>query len=106
MIVNGTVEFVGSDRRRAAGAIMSVMSSSATAPLTLSATDGGGHRVLLDYRAEHPPEGAVVNVAIVERGLDSEIARVRTPGGRFGRTTSYAPSRRRAWTPSGARCSW
>lgn len=80
MIVNGTVEFVGSDRRRAAGAIMSAVSSSATAPLTLSTTGGGDHRVLLDYRAEHPPEGAVVNVAIVERGLDSEIARGENAG--------------------------
>ncbi|MEU8183765.1 DUF1223 domain-containing protein [Micromonospora sp. NPDC049047] len=80
MVVNGTVEFVGSDRRRAAGAIMSAMSASATAPLTLSRADADGHRVRLDYRVEHPPAGAVLNVAIVERGLDSEIARGENAG--------------------------
>jgi hypothetical protein len=80
MVVNGSVEFVGSDRRRAAGAIMSAMASRATTPLALSVADLGTDRVTLDYRAQRPPAGAVLNVALVERGLDSEIARGENAG--------------------------
>ncbi|MGC4869078.1 DUF1223 domain-containing protein [Micromonospora sp. DT53] len=80
MVVNGTVEFVGSDRRRAAGAIMSAMASTATTPLALSITNRGADRVMVDYRAERPPQRAVLHVAVVERGLDSEIARGENAG--------------------------
>ncbi|MEV4123071.1 DUF1223 domain-containing protein [Micromonospora sp. NPDC049645] len=80
MVVNGTVEFVGSDRRRAAGAIMSAMAARATTPLALSVANLGTDRVTLDYRTERAPERAVLNVAIVERGLDSEIARGENAG--------------------------
>ncbi|WCN84454.1 DUF1223 domain-containing protein [Micromonospora sp. LH3U1] len=80
MVVNGTVEFVGSDRRQAAGAITSALTSTAPAPLALSAPDLSGHQVALDYQTERAPEGAVLNVAIVERGLDSEIARGENAG--------------------------
>ncbi|MEU7611585.1 DUF1223 domain-containing protein [Micromonospora sp. NPDC049204] len=79
MVVNGTVEFVGSDRRRAAGAIASALASSATTAVTLRAEDLGG-RVAVDYQSAPPPEGAVLHVAIVERGLDSEIARGENAG--------------------------
>ncbi|MEU8160132.1 DUF1223 domain-containing protein [Micromonospora parva] len=80
MVVNGSVEFVGSDRRRAASTIMSAMSSRATTALTLSVAGFGGDRVLVDYRTERPPAGAVVNVAVVQRGLDSDIARGENAG--------------------------
>ncbi|MGV9213550.1 DUF1223 domain-containing protein [Micromonospora sp. RB23] len=82
MIVNGTVEFVGSDRGRAASAIASALASAAAAPLTLSVTQvgGGGTPLVLDYRVERPPQRAVVNVAIVQRGLDSAIARGENAG--------------------------
>ncbi|MDZ5445932.1 DUF1223 domain-containing protein [Micromonospora sp. 4G57] len=85
MVVNGSVEFVGSDRRRAATAIASALTVVATTPLALSVEDaaggtGGGHRVVVDYRTERPPERAVLNVAIVERGLESEVARGENAG--------------------------
>ncbi|WP_406044577.1 DUF1223 domain-containing protein [Micromonospora sp. NBC_00898] len=85
MVVNGTVEFVGSDRRRAATAIASALTAVATTPLALSVEDaaggtGGGHRVVVDYQTERPPERAVLNVAIVERGLVSEVARGENAG--------------------------
>ncbi|SIS03089.1 DUF1223 domain-containing protein [Micromonospora avicenniae] len=85
MVVNGTVEFVGSDRRRAASAIASALTAAATAPLALSVEDaaggvGGGRRVVVDYQTERPLERAVLNVAIVERGLVSEVARGENAG--------------------------
>ncbi|GGO29558.1 DUF1223 domain-containing protein [Micromonospora parathelypteridis] len=81
MIVNGTVEFVGSDRRRAAGAIASALTSTMTTPLALSVSDAdGGHRMVLDYQADHAPGRTVLNVAMVERGLVSEVARGENAG--------------------------
>ncbi|SCF17190.1 DUF1223 domain-containing protein [Micromonospora chokoriensis] len=80
MVVNGTVEFVGSDRRQASGAIAAALASPAATPLTVSVAAFDGQRVVLDYQAERPPERTVVNVAIVERGLDSEIARGENAG--------------------------
>ncbi|MEV4498533.1 DUF1223 domain-containing protein [Micromonospora arborensis] len=81
MVVNGTVEFVGSDRRRAAGAIASALTSTMTTPLALSVADAdGGHRVVVDYQAGQPPGRTVLNVAVVERGLVSEVARGENAG--------------------------
>lgn len=85
MVVNGTVEFVGSDRQRAATAIASALTAVAATPLALSVEDaaggtGGGHRVVVDYQTDRPPERAVLNVAIVERGLESEVARGENAG--------------------------
>ncbi|MGC4798643.1 DUF1223 domain-containing protein [Micromonospora saelicesensis] len=80
MVVNGTVEFVGSDRRRAAAAIMSAVASTATTPLALSITNLGNDRVMVDYRTEQPPDRAVLQMAVVERDLTSEIARGENAG--------------------------
>ena len=81
MIVNGTVEFVGSDRQRATSAIGSALASAAGTSLALTVQDGaGGRRVAVDYQAERPPEQAVLNVAVVQRGLVSEIARGENAG--------------------------
>ncbi|MGW3889957.1 DUF1223 domain-containing protein [Micromonospora chokoriensis] len=80
MVVNGTVEFVGSDRRQASGAIASALAAPAATSLRVSVAEFDGQRAVLDYQAERPPEHTVVNVAIVERGLDSEIARGENAG--------------------------
>ncbi|MFF4880772.1 DUF1223 domain-containing protein [Micromonospora sp. NPDC000668] len=85
MVVNGTVEFVGSDRRRASASIAAALTSATTTPLALSVQEsagsaGGGQRVMIDYQTERPPQRAVVNVAIVERGLESDVARGENAG--------------------------
>ncbi|MGK5740319.1 DUF1223 domain-containing protein [Micromonospora sp. URMC 103] len=80
MVVNGSVEFVGSDGRRAAAAIASALTEAPTAPLALAVADAGGGRLRVDYRAGRSSERAVVNVAVVERGLESEVARGENAG--------------------------
>ena len=68
MIVNGTDEFVGSDRRRAATAIAAALTEAATTPLALSVADTAGgaeHRVVVDYQAERPPPRAVLGIRTV-----------------------------------------
>ncbi|MEU8165596.1 DUF1223 domain-containing protein [Micromonospora sp. NPDC049004] len=82
MIVNGTVEFVGSDRAQAARAVASALMSPAAAPLTLSVAEvaDGGRRMVVGYRIQRLSQRAVVNVALVQRGLHSAIARGENAG--------------------------
>ena len=88
MVVNGTVEFVGSDHRQASSAIKSALAEAAATSLALSVEDvaegtGGGRRVVVGYQAERPPERAVLNVAVVERGLENDVPRGENAGRRL-----------------------
>ncbi|MFE9694310.1 DUF1223 domain-containing protein [Micromonospora sp. NPDC005806] len=88
MIVNGTVEFVGSDRRQASSAIASALTEEAATPLGLSVEDvaegtDGRRRVVVNYQAERLPERAVLNVAVVERGLENDVPRGENAGRRL-----------------------
>ncbi|MEV1144531.1 DUF1223 domain-containing protein [Micromonospora sp. NPDC049799] len=86
MVVNGTVEFVGSNDRAASSAIKSALGESAATSLALSVenVDGGdGRRLTVDYHAEHPPEQAVLNVAVVQRGLENDVPRGENAGRRL-----------------------
>jgi hypothetical protein len=83
MVVNGTAEFVGSDRRRAAEAITSALSAAALTPLALSVGDAGGGHVVVDYRAERPPARGMLHVAVVERGLENDVPRGENAGRRL-----------------------
>ncbi|MFI7608195.1 DUF1223 domain-containing protein [Micromonospora sp. NPDC049366] len=75
MVVNGAVEFIGSDRRRAAEAIASALTGPAGTPLALSVGDAdGGRRVRVEYQAGRLPEPATLNLAVVERDLASDVA--------------------------------
>lgn len=88
MVVNGTVEFVGSDRRQASAAIERALGEAAATSLTLSVEDvvggtGDGRRVVVDYQVERPPEQAVLNVAMVETGLENDVPRGENAGRRL-----------------------
>ncbi|MER7459148.1 DUF1223 domain-containing protein [Micromonospora sp. NPDC126480] len=84
MVVNGTVEFVGSDRRSATDAVKAALTEPAATPLAVTAEPAdGGRRVTVDYQAEQPPERAVLNVAVVERGLENDVPRGENAGRRL-----------------------
>ncbi|MDG4810026.1 DUF1223 domain-containing protein [Micromonospora sp. WMMD1120] len=80
MVVNGGVEFVGSDRRRAADAIATALATPPATALAASVAERNGRRMAVDYRVEPPPERTVLNVAVAQRGLRSEIARGENAG--------------------------
>lgn len=85
MVVNGTVEFVGSDRQQAATAIASGLTAVAATPLSMSIAPntggtGNGNRVSVDYQIERAPNRTVLNIAVVERGLESEVTRGENAG--------------------------
>ena len=72
MIVNGTDEFVGSDRARATNALDAALARPATVRVTLrTAPLASGTRV--SYQISAAPSGAQVHVALVESGLVSHV---------------------------------
>ncbi|HVS37096.1 MAG TPA: DUF1223 domain-containing protein [Gemmataceae bacterium] len=80
MIVNGTDEFVGSDRERSRKSIEAALKRPAKAPLKLSVEKADAGAVVLYCEASSAPKGAVVNVAVVERGLVSKVPRGENGG--------------------------
>ncbi|RBJ02089.1 hypothetical protein DRA43_17445 [Micromonospora provocatoris] len=87
MIVNGTVEFVGSDRRQAASAIDAALAASPGTPVTLSVVTADAGHVVLDYETGALPEQARLNVAVVERGLENDVPRGENAGRRLRQDT-------------------
>jgi hypothetical protein len=80
MIVNGSEEFVGSDRMRAQKAIEAALARPASVGLSLEATaaaDGGLHAA---YRASGHGEGDLVHIALVETGLSVPVRRGENRG--------------------------
>lgn len=68
MIVNGSEEFVGSDRERAKRAIDAVLRRPATVEVKLRWHDG-----TVEYEVTGAPSGSVLNLAIVERDLVTNV---------------------------------
>ncbi|MEV2241752.1 DUF1223 domain-containing protein [Micromonospora sp. NPDC049891] len=86
MIVNGTTDFVGSDRRQASAAIESALATAAITPLTLSVTETDGdetHRLTVDYQVDRVPALGTINMAVVERGLENDVPRGENAGRRL-----------------------
>lgn len=81
MVVNGVVGFVGSDRTRARSSIEQVLSIPAPVGLVLKykvAMDSDP--LVVEYELSDYPRGAVLNLALVERGLVREVTRGENAG--------------------------
>ena len=75
MIVNGNVEFVGSDRAKAKRAIADALAAPAALTLNVIAEMNGAGDVRVSIAAEGAPHDAVVVAALVEDGLESNVTR-------------------------------
>lgn len=81
MIVNGTEEFVGSDRERARRAIDAALKQRPLAKIYLDATFTKDERaVAIDYSVNEAPVPMVLNIALVESGLVSKVERGENKG--------------------------
>jgi hypothetical protein len=81
MIVNGTTEFVGSDRARAHKQIEQALKQPAQADVKL----GQEHKhepgtVVFTYEVKRAAQGTILNVAVVEGGLVSKVGRGENGG--------------------------
>jgi len=81
MIVNGSAAFVGSDRARSGKEIERAMGKSAGVKLTVTVKTGDKASVLVvEYSLSKTPANALLNVAVVERGLHSDVQRGENQG--------------------------
>lgn len=80
MIVNGKTEFVGSSKRQASSAIRTALASTPT--VQIEATEISKHKntIKLSYMADQAPQGSLVNIALVERGISTEVTRGENRG--------------------------
>ncbi len=84
MVVNGRWSFVGSDASSAAGRIGEALAANVGASVTASVKSGDGN-VVVEFQAaslstDPLPTDAIVNVALVERGLTVEVPRGENSG--------------------------
>ncbi len=73
MIVNGTTEFVGSNRTQASRAIDDALKRKATTAVKLAGLTRTASVVTLDYSVTPVPANAVLHLALVERGLVTKV---------------------------------
>jgi hypothetical protein len=82
MIVNGQTEFVGSDREKADAAVAKALATNATVPVSLKLKSQNAEKG--DYQIEFATTGSgsgqVVNFAVVEQGLSTEVKRGENAG--------------------------
>lgn len=76
MIVNGQTSFVGSSKIKAQLAVERALEKPASAAVEITATPSPeNHSVLVQYDVTGAPQGAVLNLAVVERGLSQMVKR-------------------------------
>jgi len=81
MVINGTEEFVGSNRAKARANIESALKKSADFTLFLEKSGSkGSNQLEIEYNLSKLPEDAVLNLALVERGLVQNIKRGENSG--------------------------
>lgn len=81
MVVNGTAAFTGSNGREADRQVAAALGRpppAAAVAMKAEATDAGAVRV--GYDVSGAPAGAVLNVAVVERGLETKVPRGENAG--------------------------
>jgi len=80
MIVNGADEFVGSDKALARKSIEAALKKPAKATVQLRWDKKDSDALTLGYETASAPAGAILNVALVERGLAGKVSRGENAG--------------------------
>jgi hypothetical protein len=81
LIVNGVDQFVGSDRDAAKRAIDAALAKPASATITVTVSTSGAGSYRVSYAVVGASRDTAVNVAVVERGLKTDV-RAGENGGR------------------------
>lgn len=80
MIVNGNTEFVGSSKRQASSAIRTALASKPSVEIRATEVSKSKNTIKLSYQTDQVPQGALINVALVERGISTEVTRGENRG--------------------------
>ena len=100
MIVNGEVEFVGSNGRLADQALKDALSQDIFAALAVESADGDAS-VTVAYEATDAPPNALVNVALVQPRGGQDVARGENAGRRLEHVNIVRAFRSMRIDPSG-----
>ncbi len=80
MIVNGHVEFVGSNKSRLQDAIKEAINERPKYQLDISELTIHGDKATFTYRLDQPPANEWLNVALVEKSIENEVTRGKNIG--------------------------
>jgi hypothetical protein len=80
MVINGSTEFVGSDRTRSRESIQSALSKSVPINIVLSHPALANQSLTLGYSLSDIPSGTDLNFALVERGITHNVLRGENGG--------------------------
>lgn len=80
MVVNGKTEFVGSSRREASSAIGTALASTQSIQIEATEITRSKNTIKLSYFVDNAPKGAVINIALVERDISTEVIRGENRG--------------------------
>jgi hypothetical protein len=80
MVVNGEMEFVGSNRREASVAINTALSVAAGVEVAVTEISLKGETIRFSYQIDEHLKGTVINFALVERGLTTTVKRGENGG--------------------------
>ncbi|MCE7990466.1 MAG: DUF1223 domain-containing protein [Roseivirga sp.] len=80
MIVNGKTEFVGSSKRQASSAIRTALASIPSVQIAVSEISRSKNTVRLNYAVDDVLKNAIINIALVERGISTDVTRGENRG--------------------------
>ena len=80
MVVNGADAFVGSDRDRAHRSIRTALSRPSPVAVALKAAPVGSDTLAVTYEVSGAPTDAILNIALIERGLVTRVPRGENAG--------------------------
>jgi hypothetical protein len=83
MVVNGTTQFVGSDRDGAARAIAGALAGQSAVTMTVQVNGNKRDGYTVHATTKGAGAGAVVNIAVVERGLATDVKSGENKGRRL-----------------------
>ncbi|GAB5524865.1 MAG: hypothetical protein Roseis2KO_27370 [Roseivirga sp.] len=80
MVVNGKKEFVGSSKREASSAIRTALAASPTVALKATEIAKSKNMIKLSYELNGTADGTIINIALVERGISTDVTRGENRG--------------------------
>jgi hypothetical protein len=86
MIVNGVEPFTGSDRARAERNVLHALAHAAQVPLAIRVRAAASHSITVDYDALDAPADALIEIALVEHAVSSDVHAGENAGRRLDHT--------------------
>ena len=80
MIVNGETQFVGSDSEAAENAIKDVLKTNSQYGISMEVSWVDSKQLKIKYNLTSAPENAVINIALVEKNLSTDVKRGENSG--------------------------